>query len=133
MPEGTVMTKADLEEAEKRVEGKVSPFNSRKVTKNGKETVIPATPLKGAPVKEVLNQDGTTRKIAGMFTKPAKMGDSGTLRHFKHTPADRTGWIEMNEEMAREYEEQRILVGYDAEEGIGLLSRTPSPLPEKKT
>lgn len=127
-----VMTKEELIEAEKRVEGKTSPFNSQKIVKNGKTVVRAATPIPAAPQVEVTAPDGHKRATVGVFTKPAKMGDSGTLKRFAHTPADRTGWMEMTMDEAKEYENQRILVAYDPEEGLGLLNRTPTPLPEKK-
>ena len=105
--QGSAMTAEELNEAEARVADKISPLPKPKA----------------APAREVVREDGTVRKSVGVFTSPAKIGDNGTLKHFKHTPADRTGWIEMSFEEMAEYEAQGILVGYCAEEGLGLIKR----------
>ena len=115
-PESSAMSVDEIKEAEKRIEGKVSP--------------LPAP--KGAAVETVTAPDGFQRKRVGNFSRPAQLGDSSTLKHFAHTPADREGWIEMSPEMAAKYEEQRLLIGYNSEEGIGFLRRNPSPLPTKR-
>lgn len=127
-----LMNKQDLEEAEKRVEGKVSPFNSQKIVKNGKTTIRPATPMPTPQIQNVVAPDGHVRGTVGVFTKPAQMGHSGTLKKFAYIQSDRAGWIEMSPEDAKQYEADRILVAYDPEEGVGLIKTNPTPLPEKK-
>ena len=113
----SAMTVEEIAEAEKRLEGQVSP--------------LPAP--KAAAVQTVSAPDGSSRQRVGNFSRPAQMGDSGTLRHFAHTPAPRDGWIEMTPEMAQKYENERRLIAYNSDEGIGYIRREPSPLSQKRT
>jgi hypothetical protein len=126
------MTKQELEEAEKRVEGKVSPFNSQKIVKNGKTVIRPATPMPTPKMQEVVAPDGHVRATVGVFSKPAKIGHGGTLKRFAYIQSDRAGWIEMSPDDAKQYEADRILVAYDPDEGVGLIKTNPTPIPEKK-
>ena len=116
---GSVMTKEEIAEAEARIEGKVSP--------------LPAP--KGAAVETITAPDGFQRKRVGNFSKPAELGDSSTLKHFAHTEPDyeADGWIEMTPEMALKYEEERRLIGYNSDRGLGLISKKPSLIPKKRT
>ena len=104
---GDAMTQEELNEAEDRIKGKVSPLPAPR-------------PAIGV---EVNNPDGWTGRKVGSFVTPAKVGDSGTLKHFKHTPAPRDGWVEMSFEEMAEYEKEGLLMAYCGEEGIGLLKR----------
>lgn len=105
--EGNVMTADELQEAEKRVEGKQSPLPAPKVPQG----------------IQVAREDGFMRKQVGNFMAPAKMGDNGTLKHFKHVKAPKAGWIPMTFDEMAEYENQGILIAYDGEDGTGLIQR----------
>lgn len=107
LKDGSSMTVEEIEAAEDRVKGLKSPL---------------PTP-KGPEGIEVRRDDGSFRKQVGNFMAPAKMGDSATLKHFKHVKANKIGWIAMTFEEMAEYEKDGILIAYDGEEGNGLIKR----------
>lgn len=99
------MTQEELAEASARVENVESP--------------LPA--LKAAKGVDVQAPDGTVRKTVGVFTKPAQVGHQQTLKQFARIIPNYKRWIQMTAEEATEYEAQGLLVGYNADEGIGLI------------
>lgn len=110
-------------------EGKQIVFGTPEVLRNG----IPINAAKARIVTNkdgeiVVNDAGKPLQVVGNFGKKGKnatpiVGDSGTLKKFKHTPADRKGWIPMTPAQAAEFEEEGVLAAYDANEGIGWVNR----------
>jgi hypothetical protein len=110
-------------------DGKQIVFGTPAVLRDG----IPLSAAKSriATDKEghaVLNDNGVPLKVVGNFGKDKGiarpvLGDSGTLKKFKHTPADRKGWIPMTPAEASKYEEEGVLAAYDANEGLGWVNR----------
>lgn len=104
---GTSMTKEELDLAEQRMAGKVSPLAS---------VALPKT------TAEVDMGFGRKMKLVGNFSPTAKVGHSSTLERFKDLSAPRKGWIEMTAEQADKYQKLGILVGHNPLDAEGLLS-----------
>ena len=110
-------------------DGKQIVFGSPAVLRNG----IPLNTAKSRIVTNdkgeiVKNDNGVPLKVVGNFGKDKGInrpviGDSGTLKKFKHIPAERKGWIPMTPAQAKKYEEEGVLAAYDANEGIGWVNR----------
>jgi len=119
-PDGSLITDS---------EGKQIVFGTPEVLRDG----IPINAAKPRIVtnkdgEAVMNDAGKPLQIVGNFGKKGKnntpiVGDSGTLKKFKHTPADRKGWIPMTPAEAAQYEEEGVLAAYDANESIGWVNR----------
>lgn len=110
-------------------EGKQIVFGTPAVLRDG----IPLTAAKSRIAtnekgEAIVNDAGKPLQVVGNFGRKGKnatpiVGDSGTLKKFKHTPADRKGWIPMTPAEAAQYEEEGVLAAYDGNEGLGWVNR----------
>lgn len=108
----TSMSKDELKEVEEKNGNKISPFTKA-------DLGIKAKPGEVVP--------GTHRVRVGNFTKPALVGHAGTLRDFAKIEIDHEaeGWIPMTWDQMAQYQEEGILVGWDADKMLGLLQDKP--------
>lgn len=110
-------------------EGKQIVFGTPAILREG----VPLSTAKSRIVTNdkgevVKNDNGIPLKVVGNFGKDKGInrpiiGDSGTLKKFKHRPADRKGWIPMTPAQAQQFEEEGVLAAYDANESIGWVNR----------
>jgi hypothetical protein len=105
----TEMSKEELKQVEVKAGGKVSPL----------------PPLEGNKAVPI---PGTHRVRVGNFVKPALVGHAGTLRDFAKLEIDyeEEGWVPMEWEQMFKYQEQGILVGWNADLKLGLLKKEKS-------
>jgi hypothetical protein len=111
--EVAVMDKDELQAVVDKNKDKVSPFT-----------------VADAGIKPKVGQavPGTHRVRVGNFTKPALIGDPNTLKTFEHKPMtaeeyEEEGWVKMTWDEMYKYQEEMLLVGWDADAGYGLLKK----------
>lgn len=109
---GQPMTSEDMQEVEKRIEGKRSPLHEDDF-KSIENSMINRNILKTA--------DGREISRVGNFQSAPVYGDSQTLKKFARIEPDYTGWIKMSNEECLLYQDLRLLIGHDGDKKLGLI------------
>lgn len=117
--QGESMSEQELQDAEKRMEGKKSPLREN-------DFKLPA------PSRVYNSVDGRPIKQFGNAASP-RVGHQGTLKAFAHIEPnwEEDGWIEMTHEESLKYQDEKVLMGYDADKGLGLIRQTKRGKNEK--
>lgn len=103
----SMMNKEELDQVEKKAEGKKSPL----------------PPIEGNKMEPVA---GTHRVRVGGFTKPALVGHAGTLKDFAKIEIDHEaeGWVPMSWEQMNDYQDKGLLAGWDGDKQLGLIGKS---------
>lgn len=93
----------------------------RGIKKNAEIDQMEIEPVK-SNAEPVASNAEPVEVIGDMKAAPAKP-DPMAEGAFKRVKAPRKGWVKMTVKEMLEFQEQGILVGYDAAEGVGLLAK----------